>query len=108
MNSSSIDTTSFRLRATGASSDVPATVSYSGLTATLQPSSPLTIATAYQVTVAGSVTDANGNSLGSDEESAFTTVVTGSIVDNTIADFEAGTLDANTYPSLTGDGEVSS
>ena len=48
----------------GAGSDVPASVSYSGTTATLNPNADLAPGTVYHVTVAGSVEDANGNALG--------------------------------------------
>ena len=106
LNSLSIDTTSFRLRADGASSDVPATVSYLGLTATLHPSSPLALATDYHVTVAGSVADLSDNELGSDDVWPFTTSTTGSFVDTTFADFLAGSPDASTYLAQTNDGEV--
>jgi PKD repeat protein len=106
MNASSIDTTSFRLRAAGASSDVPATVSYSGLTASLHPASPLAVGTTYQVTLAGSVTDTSNNPLGEDEEWSFTTVTLGLFIDDTLADFEAGSPDPLTYLAETGNGEV--
>ena len=106
MDSTTFDTTSFRLRADGASPDVPATVSYSGLTATLHPTTPLAFGTLYHVTLAGSVTDASGNSLGSDETWSFTTVTSADFIDDTAADFTAGALDANSILAQTGNGEL--
>ena len=53
MDPSTIDSSSFRLRAQGAGSDVPAAVSYSGATATLNPNADLAPGTVYHVTVAG-------------------------------------------------------
>ncbi len=75
MNAASITTSTIRLRALGASTDVSATVSYADTTATLQPSSPLSPSTTYQVTVAASVTDLAGNPLGTPSTWSFTTVV---------------------------------
>ena len=64
MLASTISTSSFRLRASGAPSDVPATVTYAGTTATLTPNAALAPATQYQVTVAGSVSDPEWQSNG--------------------------------------------
>ncbi len=107
MNASTIDGTTFRLRKQGAGTDVAAAVSYGGNTATLDPDAALAPNAVYQVTVAGTVTDASGNPLGSDDTWTFTTgAITGSATDTTVADFSAGTLDANTRVSQIGDGEV--
>jgi hypothetical protein len=105
MDPSTIDQTSFRLRAQGAGSDVPATVTYSGATATLNPDADLAPGTVYHVTVAGSVKDANGNALGADDTWTFTTAAA-SLTDTTAAEFNAGGLGADTYVSETGNGEV--
>ena len=77
------------LRAEGAGSDVPASVTYSGATATLNPNADLAPGTVYHVTVAGSVTDASGNALGADDTWSFTTEAA-SLTDTTTADFGAG------------------
>jgi hypothetical protein len=73
MNSATITTANLRLRANGASTDVPATLTFSGSTATLTPSQALVGGTTYQVTVAGVVADVSGNTLGSDLVWSFTT-----------------------------------
>ncbi len=107
MNPATIDGSSLRLRAQGASVDVPATVSYAGLTATLDPADPLAPNAQYHVTVSGSVEDANGNALGADESWSFTAApLTLGLIDTTSADFGAGTTGAETYVSETADGEV--
>ena len=108
MNTATITTNSFRLRRVGDSTDVAATVSGPGATATLTPNSPLLPGQDYQVTVAGTVTDANGNPLGSDVVWTFsTTPVTASQTDTTVADFSAGsTAGCSLVVSEIGDGEV--
>ena len=107
MNPLTIDTSTIRLRKQGAGSDVAAAVSYGGNTATLDPDATLAPNAVYQVTVAGTITDASGNPLGTDDTWTFTTgAITGSATDTTVADFSAGTLDANTRVSQIGDGEV--
>jgi hypothetical protein len=98
MNPATINSSTVRLRQVGATSDVPATVSYVGSTAILQPSSILAGLTQYQVTVAGSVSDVSGNPLGSDVVWDFTTRVL-SFSDGAVADFSAGTMGANTLVS---------
>ena len=105
MNPTTIDTSSVRLRAQGAGSDVPASVSYAGNTATLDPNTDLLPGTTYEVTVAGTVEDANGNPLGADDTWTFTTAGL-SLIDTTSADFGAGTTGADTYVSQTENGEV--
>ncbi len=105
MDPATIDGSSFRLRAEGASSDVPATVSYAANTATLDPDADLDPATTYEVTVAGSVEDAAGNALGDDDTWSFTTGGL-SLIDTTSADFGGGATGADTYIAETADGEV--
>ncbi|HZY83378.1 MAG TPA: N,N-dimethylformamidase beta subunit family domain-containing protein, partial [Gemmataceae bacterium] len=102
LNSATVTTSTFRLRAAGASSDVPATVSYAGQTATLQPSAALALNTTYQVTVSGSITGADGTPVGSDVTWSFTTQRYASFTDTTVADFGAGTPDANTLDAQSG------
>jgi Big-like domain-containing protein/purple acid phosphatase-like protein len=105
MDPSTIDQSSFRLRAQGAGSDVPATLTYSAATATLNPNADLAPGTVYHVTVGGSVKDANGNALGADDTWTFTTAAA-SLTDTMAADFNAGNPGADTYVSETGNGEV--
>jgi len=98
MNAATITTATVRLRAAGASSDVAATLTYTGSTATLTPSAVLNGNTTYQVTVAGTITDTSGNPLGSNATWSFTTAtLILSFGDTTAADFGAGTTGANTY-----------
>ena len=73
MDATTITGTTFTLRAQGAGSDVPATVSYSAGTATLDPAASLAANTVYTATVKGTVTDTSGNALGSDSTWTFTT-----------------------------------
>ncbi len=61
MNPATINGSSVRLRKQGAGSDVPASVSYAGNTATLNPNADLDPGAVYNVTVAGTVADANGD-----------------------------------------------
>ena len=105
MNPATINGSTVRLRKQGAASDVPASVSYAGNTATLDPTADLDPSAVYNVTVAGTVTDANGIALGADDTWSFTTASL-SFIDTTTADFSAGTPDANTYVSETDNGEV--
>ena len=82
-------------------------MTYTGNTATLDPNADLDPNAVYNVTVAGTVTDSNGNPLGADDTWSFTTAPhVFDLTDTTTADFGAGTPDANTYVSETGDGEV--
>jgi hypothetical protein len=104
MQASTINTSTFRLRAVGATQDVPATVSYAGFTATLTPTTPLDTARQYQGTVAGSVSDLAGNPLGSDATWTFTTG-DGTFTDTTFADFNSATP-AGVYVSEAYSGEV--
>jgi len=73
MNSSTFSSSTFTLRASGASSNVAASIAVSGTTATLTPSSALAAAKTYTATVAGTVTDTNGIALGSTSTWTFTT-----------------------------------
>jgi hypothetical protein len=105
MLASTITSATFRMRAVGSSSDVPATVTYAGTTATLNPTAALGFSRQYLVTLAGSVSDANGIQLGSDATWSFSTG-NAFFTDNTAADFLAGTPSAGAYVSETADGEV--
>lgn len=100
-----VQASSFRLRAVGAFSDVPAFVSVSGSRMTLQPNGLLDPKTNYQVTLAASVADLSGNSLGSDVTWTFTTSWL-NIVDSTSVDFSLGTLSGAAI-TADADGEVS-
>jgi 6,7-dimethyl-8-ribityllumazine synthase len=73
MGPASFTATTFRLRAAGASSDVPAAINVSGATATLQPGSALASGTSYTATISGSVTDTSGTPMGSTYSWSFTT-----------------------------------
>ena len=107
MNAATIGSNSFSLRAAGGGADVPANVTYTHTTATLDPSADLAPSTTYTVTVAGSVADVAGNQLGSATTWSFTTgAISASIVDTTVADFGAGTTGAGTYIAHMVDGEV--
>ena len=107
MNPATIDGSTIRLRKQGAGSDVPASVTYSGNTATLDPSADLDFNSVYTVTVAGTVADQSGNQLGADDTWSFTTAPhTFGFTDTTVGDFGGGSPDANTYISETGNGEL--
>jgi hypothetical protein len=90
MKASTISTSTFHLRVSGSNTDVPATVTYSGFTATLQPNVALNATTTYQVIVSHTVTDINGNPMAADSIWTFTTG-TGQFVQSAAADFNAGT-----------------
>src|SRR5687767_13104834 len=77
MDPNSINSASFTLRVTGGA-DVPGTVAYNPATrvATFTPSSPLASATGYTATVAATVRDLAGNSLGTAFQFSFTTADT--------------------------------
>ena len=107
MNPATINGTSVRLRKQGSGTDVPATVSYAGNTATLDPDADLDPSAVYTVTVDGSVKDQAGNALGAPDTWSFTTAALSfNFTDTTVSDFGAGTPDANTYISETANGEV--
>jgi hypothetical protein len=101
---SSITSSSFRIRRVGGSSDLPATVSVSGSTATLQPGAPLVLGWQYQVTVAGSVTDLAGNPMGADVVWTFT--ADDRITDSLASEFAAGTVDSTGRVTNSAGGEV--
>ncbi|MDL1911680.1 hypothetical protein FBQ81_13485 [Chloroflexi bacterium CFX6] len=105
MNPASITNSTFTLRADGAGSDVPATVSYANQVATLDPTSDLASGTLYNVTVSGSVADLTGNTLGSNDTWSFTTSG-GGFTDTTAADFNAGTVGDCVVDNTIGDGAV--
>src|SRR3989454_9436341 len=75
MAAASITTATFTLRAAGAAANVPATVTLdaTGTIATLTPTTPLAISTAYTATVSGTVTDVAGTPLGANSVWSFTT-----------------------------------
>jgi hypothetical protein len=104
LNASSVTTATFRLRASGSGTDVPAAVTYSGTTATLTPSATLALGTTYHVTLDASLVDLAGNTMGSDVTWSFTTINT--VTDTLVADFGAGTADANVYLASAADGEL--
>jgi hypothetical protein len=112
MDASTIDGSRFQLR-DPANNLVPASVSYDAgsQTATLAPTSALANSTVYTATVkggSGGVTDSAGNPLAADYSWSFTTAAaaSASLGDTSVADFSAGTPDANTYIAQTGDGEL--
>lgn len=74
MAAGSFTSATFTLRASGAGSNVPATVSASGATATLAPAATLAPNTTYVATVFATVTDSAGAPLGSAFSWTFTTV----------------------------------
>ena len=110
MNPATINASTLRLRKQGAGSDVPASVSYAGNTATLDPTADLDPGAVYDVTVkggAGGVADAVGNELAADDTWSFTTApLSFNFIDTTVSDFSAGTPGTDTYVSKTDDGEV--
>ena len=107
MDQSTISSSSVHLQKQGSGTDVPASVSYAGTTATLDPDADLDPSAVYTVTVDGSVKDLAGNALGSPDSWSFTTAaLSGSFTDTTTSDFSAGTPGANTYVSETDNGEM--
>jgi hypothetical protein len=100
----SVNSTSFSLREVGGSADVPANIQVSGSRMTLQPLSALAPNTLYEVTVAGSITDAAGNPLGSEVHWTFTTEWL-KFTETTSADFAQGTL-SGASTGATADGEI--
>ncbi|MBP7148667.1 MAG: Ig-like domain-containing protein [Acidobacteria bacterium] len=107
MDPATLTPTSFRLRAAGAPTDVPATVNTAGSTAVLTPQAPLAPSTTYTVTVAAEAADLAGNALGADDSWTFATA--GASVcrtDTTAADFSAGDTTSGLHVGLVEDGEV--
>ncbi len=100
----SINTSTFHLRVDGTTADLPATVTYSGSTATLQPGAPLTGGTTYRVIVSGTITDAAGNPIGADTAWTFATGA-GQWRQTTTGDFGPGTAAGTVVTDSTG-GEV--
>ena len=78
MNSASITSSTFTLRASGASSNVAANVTASGSSATLTPLAALAAGTTYTATIAASVADPGGVALGSPYAWSFTTAAAAS------------------------------
>ena len=105
MDVSTITTSSIHLRASGAPADVPATVGYTGLTATLTPLGRLASGTLYQVTVDGSVEDAASNPMGSAQSWTFRGLESGTVFETTVADFSDG-IQSSTQVVALGDGAV--
>ncbi len=101
-------TSTFTLRADGASNDVPAGVTASGTTATLNPNANLAPGVRHTVTVANSVTDAAGNPLGANQTWSFTTGTSVPVTreDTSVADFAAGVPGTATYVANSAGGEV--
>ncbi len=108
INPATFTASTFTLRADGASGNVPAAVTASGKTSTLNPNANLAPGTRYTVTVAGSVADAAGNPLGAAQTWSFTTgtSVTVSLEDTSVADFGAGVPGSATYVANSAGGEV--
>ncbi|HNB35731.1 MAG TPA: DUF4082 domain-containing protein, partial [Anaerolineales bacterium] len=106
MNPATISNTTVTLRASGAGSDVPAAVTYSGGVATLNPTTDLLGNTLYQVTISGTVTDEAGNPLGSDDVWTFTTDNQLPVSDTSAANFNAGIPNACVIDANIGDGSV--
>ncbi|MEO8216511.1 MAG: N,N-dimethylformamidase beta subunit family domain-containing protein [Acidobacteriota bacterium] len=107
MNSATVTSSTFSLRRSGAGTDTPASVSFSGSLATLTPNVPLEGGTLYTVTIAASVADLAGNTLGSSSQWTFTTEdTTQTFTDTLTGDFSAGTLDSHTAVAHVADGEV--
>ncbi len=104
MSAASFTSSSFRLRAVGAATDVPATIAVGGSTAILTPATPLLLNTTYQVTLLRTVSDPGGNQLGSDTLWTFTTIV--NLGDTTSADFASGTVTGGALVADADDGEV--
>ena len=107
IDAATMTNSSLGLRQVGAGSDVPAAVTLAGNIATLDPSADLSPLTTYQMTVAASVADLVGNTLGADDTWTFTTgAVILSATDTTVADFSAGSLGACVVYATIGDGTV--
>ena len=105
MNPATISTSTVTLTAAGSTTPVPATVSYSGSTATLVPTQSLLGNTTYQVAIASGVTDSVGNTLGSNVSWTFTTSGVTVLTDSG-SSFGAGTTGTGTVISQTNGGEV--
>jgi large repetitive protein len=79
LNPASVTTITFTLAAQGSTSPIPAAVTYSGTTATLDPTTDLAAGATYTATVKGGptgVTDVAGNPMTTDRTWTFTTAAT--------------------------------
>ncbi|GJQ35093.1 MAG: hypothetical protein JETCAE01_11030 [Anaerolineaceae bacterium] len=103
MDPTTILPANFTLIVDGPNTPVPFTLTYSGVTATLNPDSDLTPGTQYAVHVDGAVEDLAGNPLGTDSDWIFVTVASG-LVDTTVPDFGSGTNAC--YIAETANGEL--
>ena len=103
MDPTTIIPANFALIIDGPNTPVPFTLTYSGVTATLNPDSDLTPGTQYAMHVDGAVEDLAGNPLGTDSDWTFVTTASG-LIDTTISNFGAG---ANAcYIAETANGEL--
>ena len=103
----SVTSSSVRLRADDAASDVAATLAVAGATVTLDPSADLAAYTSYTATVTTAVTDSFGNPLAATSTWSFTTGgITTGFIDTTVADFGLGTPGAGTSITDTSGGEL--
>ncbi len=101
VNASTVTTTTFQLRDAG-NNLIPATVSTSGNQIILDPTSSLSVSSAYTVTITGGasgVKDLAGNALASNYSWSFTT---GTVQPVSIQSFDTKTGTAATVHSLTG------
>lgn len=103
MDPTTILPANFTLIVDGPNTPVPFTLTYSGVTATLNPNSDLTPGTQYAVHVDGAVEDLAGNPLGTDSDWTFVTVASG-LIDTTTSDFGSGTNAC--YIAETANGEL--
>ncbi len=103
MDATTIIPANFSLKLGGTNTNVPFTLSYAGLTATLNPNSSLALGTQYAVSVKSAVEDLAGNPLGTDADWNFVTRADG-LIDTTAADFGSGTNAC--YISQTANGEL--
>ena len=103
MNAATIIPANFSLKLGGTNTNVPFTISYAGLTATLNPNSSLALGTQYAISVKNAVADLAGNPLGTDADWNFVTRADG-LIDTTAADFGSGTNAC--YISQTVNGEL--
>jgi hypothetical protein len=105
MNPATITSSTFHLQVqvNGVWTDVPATVTFSGSTAILQPSVALAGNTQYQVIVSGTITDSSGNPIGGSLTWTFQTGV-GTWKQVSIADFSTGVLNGVKLTTTPGGG----
>ncbi|MDX1995676.1 MAG: malectin domain-containing carbohydrate-binding protein, partial [bacterium] len=105
MNAATITGSSITLKVQGGAT-VPAAVTYNAATntATLNPNANLTAGTVYEAQVTTAVEDLAGNNLATAAVWTFTTT-SPNLIDTTVADFSAGTVNACTVANL-GNGAV--